>query len=161
MCDDCKYFVYNLRWYIYYTVHTCDIVSFCFCKAVSFCIIIYKLNYSSVSNKMFCSPTCMTTRTGFYSTKREKGVFLSDLVSLRWLLRWPRGLKTLRDGPTSQTLTEVSLSKAQIGSVIKGVCLNVLTQADDFLTWSEVCVPGSSYLVVKCQSEWHCGKWRL
>lgn len=77
MCDDCKYFVYNLRWYIYYTVHTCDIVSFCFCKAVSFCIIIYKLNYSSVSNKMFCSPTCMTTRTGFYSIKREKGVFVS------------------------------------------------------------------------------------
>lgn len=45
--------MYNLRWYIYYTVHTCDIVSFCFCKAVSLCIIIYKLNYSSVSNKMF------------------------------------------------------------------------------------------------------------
>lgn len=55
MCDNCKYFVYNLRWYIYYTVHTCEIVSFCFCKAVSFCII-YKFNYSSVSNKMFCSP---------------------------------------------------------------------------------------------------------
>ena len=28
--DNCKYFVYNLRWYIYYTVHTCDIVSFLF-----------------------------------------------------------------------------------------------------------------------------------
>lgn len=52
--------MYNFKQYIYYTVHTCDIVSFCFCKAVSFCIIIYKLNYSSVSNKMFCSPqsTC-------------------------------------------------------------------------------------------------------
>lgn len=48
--------MYNFKQYIYYTVHTCDIVSFCFCKAVSFCIIIYKLNYSSVSNKMFCSP---------------------------------------------------------------------------------------------------------
>lgn len=68
MCDNCKYFVYNLRWYIYYTVHTCVIVSFCFCKAVSSCIIIYKLNYSVLVIKCFALHnvwTCMITQTSF------------------------------------------------------------------------------------------------
>lgn len=107
--------MYNLRWYIYYTVHTCDIVSFCFCKAVSFCIIIYKLNYSSVSNKMFCSPNLHddTNRLLFHETslftrfylhlsknfcvlisrscERAEGI---SSPSQRWLLRWPRELKT-------------------------------------------------------------------
>lgn len=54
---------------------------FVFCKAVSFCIIIYKLNYSSVSNKMFCSPQSLVSWLKLKGTAIPRSFSASSSVS--------------------------------------------------------------------------------